>query len=155
MDRDESHYLTNRTFGGEDGCFKPGVQNQQYGISPKQRMGSHYDAWFVKTSERCKSQVGELNPNYGNDTLHNIVKDNPELRSKWYSRKGAQNGRAKRIKLLNSDKEYIGTFETIGDCCQCIKDKLNLKSKINSMRPHVSNAAKTNKPYRGFYLEYI
>ena len=154
MDRDEQYYLTNRTFGGEDGCFKKGEQNQQYGVSPKDRMGSHYEEWFEKASQRCKEQIGEKNPNYGNDTLHNILKDNPELKMKWYSRKGSQNGRARCIEMFNQNMELIDTFKTIGDCCQYIKDTNDLKSKIDSMRHHVSNAAKNHTMYRGYYFKF-
>ena len=147
-------FLTNRTFGGEDGFFKNGELNPQYGVSPIDRMGSHYDEWFKKNSERCKKQVGELNPNYGNDTLHNIVKDNPELRIKWYSRKDEQNGRAVSIRAFDPDGNEIGVFKTIGKCCQYLKDNYGFKASINGMRSRITVCIKSNKPYKKFRFEY-
>ena len=155
MDRDKTHYLTNRTFGGEDGYFKNGKLNQQYGVSPKDRMGSHYDEWYQKASQRCKNQIGALNPNYGNDTLHNIVKDNPELRIQWYSRKGGQNGRAKGVKLLDDSKNLIKEFSTIGECCQYLIDNYNVKAKVDSMRTYIVKAIKEDKTYKGFRYEFV
>lgn len=149
------HFLTNRSFGGEDGYFDKGELNPQFGNSPKDRMGSHYNEWLDKTRERLCSQVGENNPNFGNDTLKKKLIKNPELKLQYYSRPGAQNGRAKTVKIYDKDHNYINTFSTIGEACEYIKGKTNCESLIDTMRANFSRSIKTGKEYRGFYGEYI
>lgn len=155
MDRNPNMFLTNRSFGGEDGYFKSGKNNPQYGVSPKERMGSGYEDWFEKTWGRCHHQYGANNPNYHNDTLKKRLEANPELCKKWYSRPNGQNGRARKIRLLNKDKEKIQDFETIKECCYYVKDVLSLTTKPDHMRDNMVKAAKTGKPFHGFYYEFI
>lgn len=155
MDRNPDKYLTNRTFGGEDGFFKPGRDNPQFGISPKERMGSGYEEWFKKTSGRCQNQWGENNPNYHNDTLKKRLEANPELCKEWYSRPNEQNGRARKIRLLNDNREIIQDFQTIKECCYYVKDVLSLKTHPDHMRDNMVKAAKTGRPFHGFLYEFI
>lgn len=108
-----------------------------------------------KTSIRLKNQTGANNPNYGNKTLHNKIKDNPELRKEYYSRPGSQNGNSKGIKLYDCNHNLLNEFETIGDGCKWLKDRYNFTAKINSMRSNLSIAIKNNVPYKGFYGEFI
>jgi hypothetical protein len=152
---DTDKFLTNRTFGGEDGFFKKGKLNPQYGISPQQRMGSHYEEWHEKVVTRGKSLIGEANPNYGNNTLHNKVKDNPELRIRWYSRKDEQNGRAVAIRAYKEDGTVVGEFKTIGKCCEYLKENFGFKAKIDSIRSGIRQSINTNKPYRKLYFKEI
>ena len=42
-DIDDTKFLTNTTYGGEKGFSDAGKLNSQYHISPKQRMGEHYE----------------------------------------------------------------------------------------------------------------
>lgn len=127
-----------------------GDNNHMYGISPKNRMSeSVYNGWL----EKCKQKVGDKNPNYGNHTLHNKLKDNPELRLQYYSRKGLQNGRATTIHLYQNG-EYIMSFDYIKLCAEWIKNKLNLSTSISTIQGAISTSVKTNKPYRGFSFKY-
>jgi len=148
-------FLTNRTFGGEDGHFKSGELNPQYGVSPIDRMGSHYDEWLEKVTSRGKTLIGKNNPNYGNDKLHNFLKDKPELREEWYGRKDEQNGRAVAVRVKDTEGNEIGTFPTIGKCCEFLKEKYGFKSKIDSMRSTITQNTKRNKPYKKLYFEFI
>ena len=127
-----------------------GKNNPMFNISPKDRMDSKtYSEWFVKNSDRCKKQIGNKNPNFGNDTLHNKVKDNLELRIQYYARPGSQNGRATKIHIYKNG-EYIQTFDYIGLCAEWIKNTLNLSTKIDSIRGGISESIKNCKPYKGF-----
>ncbi len=149
---DNNVFLTNRSFGGEDGYFKSGKLNPQYGITPKQRMGSNYDEWLKK---RSILSSGKNNPNYGNDTLKKKLQQHPELKKLYYSRKGSQNGRARSVEMYDKDWNFISKFDTIGECCEYIKEKYNVKSKIASMRSNLSISARENKTYLGFYFKFI
>lgn len=151
---DKDHFLTNRTWGGEDGCFKKGSENQQYGVSPENRMGSHYADWRKKTSDRLKAQVGPANPNYGNDTLHNKIKDDPELRIQYFSRPGAQNGRATKVDLYQENDGYVGTFQTINDASAYIKEILGIKTQILTIHSNLQTRSKKGKYYRGYQIRY-
>ena len=133
-----------------------GKNNPMYGISPKERMDEKtYNIWYKKNRQRLKNQCGKNNPNYGNKTLHDKVKDNPELRIKYYSRPGAQNGRARGIKLFDSNYVYLKEFKTIGDGCQWLKDVYGFTAKIDSIRSNLSIAIKNKTMYKGFYGEFI
>lgn len=127
-----------------------GMNNPMFNVSPKDRMDSKtYNEWFAKNSDRCKKQIGNKNPNFGNDTLHNKVKDNPELRIQYYARPGSQNGRATKIHVYKNG-EYIQTFDYIGLCAEWIKNTLSLSTKIDSIRGGISESIKKCKSYRGF-----
>jgi hypothetical protein len=152
--KDKEYYLTNQNFGGIG--VRSGEENPMWGVSPKERMdGETYKVWYEKTRNRLLNQTGDKNPNYRNDTLHNKLKDNPELRIQYYARNGSVNGRSRRIRLTSSDKTIIKEFDYIGEGCQWIKDTYNITSNINSMRSNMSIAAKKGKTYRGFYIEFI
>lgn len=150
---DDTHFLTNKTFGSR-GCI--GESNAMYKVSPKERMSEDkYFEWFQKTSTRLKNQIGEKNPNYKNDTLHNKVKDNPELRIKYYSRPGSQNGRSKQVEIYDINHNYIATFDYIGACCEWLKNELNLNTKVDSIRSNITYRTKNNKPYLNHYFKFI
>lgn len=150
---DDTHFLTNQTFGSRGSV---GISNPMYGVSPKQRMSEEkYKEWLKNAQARLSQQVGEKNPNYHNDTLHNKVKDNPELRIQYYSRPGGQNGRARTIEVYDIDGNYLTTFNYIGECCEWLKEKLHIDSKINSMRSNITIRTKKNKPYLNHYFKFI
>lgn len=126
-----------------------------FGISPKDRMNNEtYRKWYKKTTERCKNQIGEKNPNYKNDTLHNKVKDDPHLRIQYYSRKGSQNGRSRKVAVYK-DEVFIIQFAYIGKCCEWLKQNLGLSSKINSIRGGILESIRNCKPYHGFTFSYV
>lgn len=133
-----------------------GQNNPMYGISPKDRMDKEtYNHWYKTNQKRLKNQCGENNPNYGNKTLHNKLKDNPELKIQYYSRPGKQNGRARGVRLFDSHHNFLNEFDTIGDGCQWLKDTYGFTSKINGMRSNLSRAIRNDMPYKGFYGEFI
>lgn len=149
---DPDKFLTNKTFGSQGSI---GISNPQFNVSPKDRMTEEvYNNWLEKTVSRLEKQTGKNNPNYNNKTLHNKVKDDKELRIKYYSRPGAQNGRAQKIKVYDINMNYINTFDTIGEAAQWIKDELNLSAKIDSIRTNIRERTKKGKPYKNMYFEY-
>lgn len=91
--------------------------------------------------------TGEKNPNWKNKTLHNKLKDNPQLRFQYFSRKGKQNGRCRKVYVYR-DNQLIKEFDYIGECCLWLKDEFNLKTKVNSLRSRISGLMKTGKPFR-------
>lgn len=129
-----------------------GENNPMYGISPKDRMSDKkYKEWKNKQVERLSKQIGDKNPNYGNDTLRKKYEQRPELKI-LNSRPGSQNGRAKKVFLYDENMNFIQEFDYIGACCEYLKEKLNLKTKIDTMRSNISNAIKENKKYRNYYF---
>lgn len=148
---EDEDFLVNHTIGGEDGCFRKGEENPMYGVSPKERMDHDtYEEWYRKTHIRLNNQFGENNPNYGNDTLKKKLETNPELKKIYYSRPGSQNGRAVPVSVRDLDGNHIADFNYIGECCQWLKEKLNLKTSINSLRSNMRIAINKNKPFHGF-----
>lgn len=129
--------------------------NKMYGISPEERMDDEtYKIWRKKLVDRLKFQTGINNPNYGNKTLHNKIKDNPELRKQYYSRKGSQNGRSKEVFVYDSNKNFIKHFDYIGECCKWVKDELSLSSNINTIRGGIIESIKNKKTYRKMYFSF-
>ena len=129
--------------------------NPMYGISPKERMDTEtYDRWLTERVARLKSQTGSNNPNYGNKTLHNKIKDKPELRIQYYARKGSQNGRAKEIFVYDKDKNFMKRFDYIGECCEWIKETLSISSKIDTIRGGITESIKNQKTYRNMYFSF-
>lgn len=103
-----------------------GENNPMFGISPKERMDEEtYERWHAKVMERCASQVGSKNPN------------------------------SKMVKLYDCDRNYICTFDCIGDCAQYIISKTNSTASINSARSSICYAYKNDVPYKGYYFKYI
>lgn len=148
--------LVNHTKGGDGGCYRHGIDNPQYHVSPKDRMDSEtYNEWLAKCKKRLCNQIGKNNPNYGNDTLKKKLEKNPELKKEYYSRPGKQNGRARPIALYDINNVHVQSFDYIGECAHYIKDCLGLASAINGIRSHISQSIKTGKPYRGFYFKFL
>ena len=143
--REEVKKKISKRFSGEN--------NPMYGISPKERMSEEkYKEWLDKKSLNSK---GENNPNYGNHTLHNKLLNRPDLRKEYYSRPGSQNGRARGVQMYDNNNRYIGTFDTLGDCASRLKEITGRSTSIDSMRPHISKAAKNSTPYLNHYFLFI
>ena len=153
-DIDDTKFLTNTTYGGEKGFSDAGKLNSQYHISPKQRMGEHYDKWKEKTVQRLSAQTGDKNPNYHNDTLKKKLQQNPQLKKIYYSRKNEQNGRAVKVKLYKQDI-YVDTFNTIGKACEYIQQTLQLHTSVTNMRSNLVIRSKQGKTYRGYKIVVI
>ena len=129
--------------------------NPMYGISPKERMDEEtYNRWIIERIARLKSQTGSNNPNYGNKTLHNKLKNNPELRIQYYARNGSQNGRAKEVFVYDKDKNFLKRFDYIGECCEWIKENLSITSNINTIRSGITESIKNQKTYRKMYFSF-
>lgn len=129
-----------------------GKNNAMYGISPKDRMSKEtYAIWLER--KRLNS-VGVKNPNYGNDTLRKKLEQNPELKIEYYSRAGTQNGRAREVYVYSSDNNLINHFDYIGECAKWLKELLNLKTKIDTIRCSIITSITKNKLYRGYKFSY-
>lgn len=129
-----------------------GINNSMYGISPKERMNEKtYKHWREK---QFINNSGERNPNYGNDTLYKKLLSNPELKIQYYSRPASQNGRARRIYVYSSNGEFLEYFDYIGACAEWLKEKLELKTKINTIRCNIITSITKNKLYRGYKFSY-
>lgn len=93
---------------------------------------------------------GKNNPNYGNHKLHEKYLQNPELCKINQSRPGVQNGRATAVimHLSNDEDKYFGTFS---ECAIYLMESKMVRAKrVESVATKISEAAKTNKKYRGF-----
>ena len=130
-----------------------GENNPMYGISPKDRMTpERYEIWRNKM--RIRDFNGKNNPNYGNKTLHDKVKDNPELRLKYYSRPKEQNGRARKVYIYDKNKILVNSFDYIGACAEWFKYFLQLKATPTSIRQAIITSITKNKNYRGYKFSY-
>lgn len=98
---------------------------------------------------------GENNPNYGNHILSEIYRNNKELAIEKLSRPGAQNGRARGVRMIDQDEKSM-EFLFLGECAQYLIDNGISKAKnVNSVRPYISQAAKSGEQYYNHYFEFI
>lgn len=135
------------TFSGEN--------NPMYGVSPSERMSEEqYKIWLSKTIDRLTSQIGIKNPNYQNKTLHNKIKDNPELRIKYYSRKGSQNGRSKAIEVYDTDDKLIKSFTYVKECCEWLQHDCGITQAINTIRGHINLSINNKCLYNNMKFKY-
>lgn len=131
-----------------------GKNNPMYGVSPEERMDAEtYKSWHDKIVSRGKSLIGENNPNYNNHTLHEKVKDNPELRIKYYSRPGSSNGRARKVSAYK-DGKFLETFDYMTLCAKWLKEILHSESNLLYLITKISNCAKKNVTYKGFSFKF-
>lgn len=99
-------------------------------------------------------RFGERNSNYKNDTLKIFYRDHPEEALRILARKGAQNGRSVKMKMLSLDGT-VHYFGYIGECAEFLIETKATSAKVTSLRAKISNAIKTGKPYLGnmFYKQ--
>lgn len=132
-----------------------GENNPMYGVSPEERMDAKtYKQWKEKVSTRAKNNTGEKNPNYGNKTLHNKVKDRPDLRILYYSRPGGTNGKAKKVYMYNSKLELVEKFDCIKSACEWLIYTHNMDYKIGTLHHKITNSIKNNEQCFGYKFTF-
>ena len=100
---------------------------------------------------------GENNPNFGNNTLKRKYAENPELARKNNSRPGNQNGRARAIRLINTESQDSISFDYIREASRYLIDNGFTRTKdVDSVLTKVSVAAKNGTIiYRKIKAEFI
>jgi hypothetical protein len=102
----------------------------------------------------CNADLcGTNNPNYGNHSLSERYKNNPELSKEKQGRPGGKNGRARAVVLLDN-AGFEQEFETIKDCANYIILTSGIESKTEWVSIKISNAIKANSKCYGFSVRY-
>lgn len=118
---------------------------------------THEDNVQYSSCTGVYSHYGESNPNYGKHTLSDKYKNNPELAKEIQSRPGAQNGRARKIRLFDivEDKEIV--FDYIKAAAEYLIQNGFTKAKnVDSLLSRLSTCAKKHTKYkRRFCVEFI
>lgn len=97
---------------------------------------------------------GKNNPNYGNNTLRLKYQNNKELAKLKNSRPKEQNGRAKKVKLYDVNKNFIKEFGYIGECAEYLIKNNFTKAKIDSIRNNIRKSVKNNVLYLNHYYKF-
>lgn len=92
---------------------------------------------------------GENNPNYGNHTLSEKYRSNPELSKEKQGRPGTRNGRARSVKLFDDDG-VSHAFGTIKDCAEYIVLARDLPFKVDCVSVRISESIKKGISCYGF-----
>lgn len=100
--------------------------------------------------------LGEKNPNYKNDTLHNRYMENKEFALEKQSRPRSQNGMAKTVYVyIDKTKEFVGEFGCVPDAMDYLVNECGLKHRCSTNK-NLYGMVYTNmchdKPYRGYYF---
>lgn len=98
---------------------------------------------------------GRNNPNYGNHSLSEFYKNNPNIAKEKLSRPAQQNGRAVKIELYDEEMNYIDTFGWIGACAEYLIDNNFTKANIDSIRSNIIIASNKNKKYLKHFYKKI
>jgi hypothetical protein len=101
--------------------------------------------------------TGSNNPNYGNHVLSERYKDNPELAKENQSRPGSQNGRARKIKLIDTvEKTEIEFGYMRAAASYLIIRGFTKATTVDSVMNRLSMCAKSGKKYKKrFYVEFV
>lgn len=103
------------------------------------------------------SRFGEDNPNYGNDTLKRKYSEDKELSRIKNGRNGVQNGRCKKVKLIDMrlNKEIL--FDYIRQAAQYLMDNSFVRAKnIDSVSNRIVRCANNNVIfYKRFMAQLI
>ena len=101
-----------------------------------------------------KDITGSNNPNYGNKKLSFWYKDHPEDALVKQSRRGLQNGRARKIRVLR-DGDIVGEFDYIVQCCEFINSLFGTNNQIRSIRSKIDRSIRNKRSYKGLLFEKI
>ena len=107
---------------------------------------------YSSNAGRYSQRVGELNPNYGNKTLHNKYLANKEYAKEKQSRPGKQNGRAKRCELKYNGA-VIGIFSYLRQAVYYLYDN-NLLPRRSHPESHIQ-LLKRPEGYMGYQIIVI
>lgn len=167
--------LVNLTIGGDAPPILKGKNNPMYGRTwyDKDTPIEKINDWKLKVAKHGKENgmykhiyseetirkmrkakegrfLGKENPNYGNKTLRNKLKDNPELKMIYYPRVGGQNGRSKGLFMINTNSGYIEYFDYLFGCAKILKDKFNLSIKETTIINKIKKSIKEDSEYLGY-----
>lgn len=111
---------------------------------------------IVSGNHICTTDLhGPKNPNYNNHILHDKYSNNPGLAKIKLSRPRAQNGRATKIRLVNKNGLPDIVFPYIGACAEYLIAIGATTASVDTIRNRITCAAKSCKPYLGYYFEKI
>lgn len=121
---------------------------------------SHNDnvAYSIKAGRHfcTRDLTGDNNPNYGNDALKRYYKENPAEAKRILSRPRGQNGKAKKIRIIDgSTNAIVGEYGCIIDCAEAFILIVSSKSKPQSMTYRISLAAKNGTLISGYKFEFV
>lgn len=105
---------------------------------------------YSRKANRYPSQVGELNPNYGNRKLSKKYAENKKLSKEKQSRPMGQNGRAKKCIVLRN-KEIIGEFSCQREAFYFLIENKCLSNKVKYPEGIISKL-KREEGYNGYKL---
>lgn len=114
---------------------------------------SHKDnVIYSRKAGRYPSVKGELNPNYKNNVLHLKYSQDKEYAKIKQSRKGSQNGRAKKCKLYHKDFGFIKEFSFLKESVLWMIENKHI-SYVKNLEGIIQKMKKDN--YKGYYLKII
>lgn len=103
------------------------------------------------------SHYGENNPNYGNDTLRKRYAADPEFSKIKNGRPGTQNGRCRKVKLINIESGEEINFEYTRQASQYLMDNGFVRAKqIDSVSNRITLSIEKDAIfYHKFKAEFI
>ena len=114
---------------------------------------THQDNVLHSAIKGHYKRYGARNPNYGNTTLKQYYAEHPEDKMNL-SRPQSQNGRARKIILLDDEHTPIQEFDWMGACAQYLIDSGFTSARIDSIRSNIRNAINHNTAYLKHYYKF-
>lgn len=118
---------------------------------------THADNVIYSSHAGHYSHFGEDNPNYGNDTLSKKYAEDKELSKIKNGRPGVQNGRCKRVRLININNGEEIDFDYTRQASRYLMDNGYTKAKdINTVSNRITLSIKANTVfYKTFKAQFI
>lgn len=137
-----------------DGRHK-GENNEQYGISPSQRMDDEtYQQWKKKHEISLK---GERNPQFGVSPKERM---DEETYATWAEKQRARklkagNPNSKKIAMYDQNKNLVAYFDYIGACIEfLIENNITRSKRDDAIRTGIWKSIKKSVLYYGYYFYY-
>lgn len=105
---------------------------------------------YSRKANRYPSQIGKLNPNYGNRKLSKKYAEDKKLSKEKQSRPLGQNGRSKKCVILKND-EIIGKFSCQREAFYFLIENNYLHNKTKTPERIISKL-KQDEGYNGYKL---
>lgn len=99
----------------------------------------------------CGNISGCKNPNYGNRTLSERYRNDPDYAKTKQSRAGHRNGRCRKTTLVDSNGAVL-EFDYIRQCAAYLINSGASASKAESIAEHLKRAAKSGTQFYGYFV---
>lgn len=126
--------------------------NRRNNVSSNLEWVTHKDnVAYSRDKGKYKNKAGKQNPNYGNHSLHDYYKHNPQAKEKL-ARHGKDNGRCRSLSVFSNDE--VLHFDYIRECAKWFQETYNIPYTIPTIHQQILRAATKETPYHDCIIKF-